>query len=146
MRERAAPFLIFADLAFFLFAVLVLSYQYVRVIEAGDNTVAASSFLLDLVHLPFSDQAHATEKKTQQDRVKIAVLRDGTILVNEARVAGEGLISALSAHKDAAVTLLVDRHANAEPVVLVLGALERHKTGSIEIEFIAEGTSGEDGG
>lgn len=145
MHERAAPFLVFADLAFFLFAVLALSYQYVQVVESGDAKILTDSLLVDLVRLPFTKKpAMAAPAEKPDDTFDIAILKDDTFLLNAKPVTSADFEAALQAFKNSHCRLLVDRKARAEALVLVLGFLEQRNNKSIEIEFIAEDINRED--
>lgn len=139
MRERTVPFLVFADLAFFLFAILALSFQYVQIVESGDTKIFTDSFLVDLVRMPFSkNQDRVAAQKNTTDTVEVAVLKDGTFLLNGALVAHNELEAAFRPFDEHHCRLFVDRLAQAEALVLVLGLLEEQRTKSIEIEFIPQ--------
>jgi len=139
MRERSVPFLVFADLAFFLFAILVMSYQYVQVAGSDGANPRTDSFLLNLPRLPFLKRSGQYEGKQPAHGVlELLVLKNGMYRISDTTLDPSMLAETLSLLSHERCRLLVDREANAEALVFALGLLDRKGMTGIHIDFIRE--------
>jgi len=137
MNRRTPPFLVFADLAFFLFSVVVMSYQYMEVVDSDTAQECVDSFLMQLPRLPGSNGSSEPDKQDMPPKsFTLDILADGTFRIADQVIPSEAVSAVIQQHSDQTCRLRVDRSAIAEHMVFILGCIEEHQIKGIEINFI----------
>ena len=137
-ESRSVPFVVFADLAFFLFSVLVMGYQYVQLAEAQE---IQSRFEVRLPQLDDQFEAMSTSSLSHEAAFELVLQSDGRILLDGVEVESVQLGRELEIRQTAACRLWIDRQAASERLVEVLGWLSRHPPARVDIEYLTRDAS-----
>ena len=138
-ESRSITFVVFADLAFFLFSVLVMGYQYVQIVEADEVPAAFE------VHLPQLNHELAPHKMAAPDDPRaetvLIINETGDVLLNGTPSTLVDVTEYLAAHRERPCTLLIDRRAASEHLVELLGVLNRHPPTMVRMEYLLKETT-----
>lgn len=131
MKDRSTSLVVFADLAFFLFAILAFGYHYM------DQTSGQRMLQEMQLQLPILQERARAEASPPDNPFVIHLGPDGSIRLDGQELAADALDAALEARRNRHARLLADRACTAEQLVRLLDHLNRHDLLSLTIGYEA---------
>lgn len=135
MKEKGAPLLIFADLAFFLFSVLVLSYQYATFADRTEQGHVVGELLVDLPFLKNANNQAAEQLSDEVPQIVLTIPPAEEYYLDDRVVLGSDIESTLKGLSFCDVHIQVASNAPSQRLVTVLQALEHAACRHIVIDY-----------